>query len=232
MARYTRAYSSFVSRLDEVETLRKFALQKERTDPIGLRKGINALCRGALVLLSGHLEAYVRDIGELALTSMTAKGVLRKNVPSRLYYYISQDLLTELKDTADPERIADKVFAFIGSDLMHWSKSGTFQQPIQAERFNKGFASPAFPKIKQYFNRFGYDTYAKDLSGRLRAEYLPTVNMVNHLVDTRNKIAHGDPAASKTPAEVGTMISLTRIFCGSTDAVFAEWWKSSFCSIR
>jgi len=193
MARYTAAYSSFVSRLDEVEALRKFALQEERIDPIGLRNGINALCRGALVLLSSHLEAYVKDIGEVALTSMTTKSVPRTKISSRLYYYVSQDLLAELKDTADPEKVADKVFAFIGSDLTYWSKSGVFPQPIQAERFNKGFASPAFPKIKQYFNRFGYDTYAKDLSDRLQAEYQPTVNMVNHLVDTRNKIAHGDP---------------------------------------
>lgn len=232
MARYTTAYSAFVSRLDEVETLRKLALQKERVDPIGLRKGTNALCRGAVVLLSGHLEAYVKDIGEVALLSMTTKGVLRTNISSRLYYYVSQDLITELKDTADPEKLADKMFAFIGSDLTYWSKSGAFPQPIQAERFSKGFASPAFPKIKQYFNRFGYDKYAQDLSDRLRAEYHPTVNMINHLVDTRNKIAHGDPAASKTPAEVGEMVSLTRVFCASTDAVFAEWWKSSFCSIR
>ena len=172
MARYTTAYFSFVSRLDEVEMLRQFALEKEKLDPIGLRNGINALCRGAVVLLSGHLEAYVKDIGEVALMSMTTKSVPRAKVSSRLYYYVSQDLLTELKDTADPEKIADKMFAFIDSDLTYWSKTGVFPQPIQIERFNEGFASPAFPKIKQYFNRFGYDTYAKDLSVRLRADYI------------------------------------------------------------
>jgi hypothetical protein len=56
--------------------------------------------------------------------------------------------------------------------------------------------------------------------------------MVDHLVDTRNKIAHGDPAASKTPGEVATMMSIMRLFCGSTDAVFASWWRTRFCAIR
>lgn len=232
MARYTTAYSSFVTRLDEVETLRRFAAIKERADPIALRNDINALCRGAVVLLCGHLEAYVKELGEIALESMTLKNVPRTKLSSRLYYHISKDLLNEIQNTGDPERIADKVFAFIQSDLAYWSKVGPFPEEIPTARFNIGFANPAFKKIKRYFNRFGYGEYRGDLAARLRADYLPTITMVDHLVDTRNKIAHGDPSASKTPGEVATIMSITRSFCGSTDAVFASWWRTNFCSIR
>src|SRR5579864_7738324 len=98
---------------------------------------------------------------------------------SRSWETVSQDLLMEIRDTTDPEKLAEKVFGFIDSDLAYWSKVGAFPLPIQTDRFNKGFGSPAFPKIKQYFNRFGYATYARDLSDRLRAAYMPTVNMVN-----------------------------------------------------
>ena len=66
----------------------------------------------------------------------------------------------------------------------------------------------------------------------LQARFQPTVAMVDHLVDTRNKIAHGDSAASKTPSEVKDMASITQSFCRSTDAVFATWWRKSFCAIR
>ncbi|MCG7952392.1 MAG: MAE_28990/MAE_18760 family HEPN-like nuclease [Candidatus Thiodiazotropha endolucinida] len=232
MARYTTAYSAFVARLNEVETLRRYAAGEERTNPVGRRNEINALCRGAVVLLSGHLEAYIKKLGETALDSMTAKNVPRTNISQRLYYHISKDLLNEIQDTADPEKIAGKVFSFLDSDLEYWSKTGPFPKVIPTERFNKGFANPAFTKIKKYFNRFGYTDYQDDLAKRLQANYLPTVNMVDHLVDTRNKIAHGDPAASETPAEVKTMISITQNFCGSTDAVFATWWKTNFCAIR
>ena len=67
MSRYTPVYSSFCTRLDEVETLRQFALIREREDPIGLRREINALCRGSVVLLSSHVEAYIKELGELAV---------------------------------------------------------------------------------------------------------------------------------------------------------------------
>ena len=134
MARYTSAYSSFVGRLEEVDTLRRFAAAKERTDAIGLRNEINALCRGSIVLLSGHLEAYVKELGEIALESMTIRSVPRTNLASRFYYHISKDLIKEIKDTSDPQRIANKVFDFINSDLEFWSKAGGFPQPIPVGR--------------------------------------------------------------------------------------------------
>jgi len=232
MARYTTAYSSFITRLDEVRILQRSGAAKERKNPIGLRDEINALCRGAVVLLCGHLEAYVKELGEIALESMTLKNIKRTNLSSRFYYHISQDLLDEIEEPSDPEKIAEKVFAFLESDLEFWSRVGPFPQQIPTDRFNMGFSNPGFKKIKKYFNRFGYSDYQNDLAQRLLANYLPTVNMVNHLVDTRNKIAHGDPAASKTPAEVATMMAMIRLFCGSTDAVFASWWKTEFCPIR
>ena len=232
MARYTSAYSEFVSRLDEVETLRQSAATKERKAPIELRGEINALSRGAIVLLSGHMEAYIRELGELALDSMTSKNVFRSQLTSRIYYHISKDILDEIRDTSDPEKIADKIFQFIDSDIEYWSKNGTFPQPIPVGRFNKGFNNPAYKKIVKYFNRFGYDSYRHDLVTRLRANFDPTVNMVDQLVDIRNKIAHGDPNASKTPGEVKAMMSIVRSFCRVTDTVFATWWKNHYCGIR
>ena len=73
------------------------------------------------------------------------------------------------------------------------------------DRFNRGFANPAFKRIAKYFNRFGYEEYKRDLERCLQASFLPTITMVDHLVHTRNKIAHGDFAESKTPGEVKDM---------------------------
>lgn len=232
MGRYTSAYSSFVLRLDEVETLRKFALIKERENPVEMRSDINALCRGSVVLLSSHLEAYIKELGELALESLYTKSVSRDKLSTRFFYHISKNILDELKDTSDPNKIADKVFEFIDLDTAYWCKDGTFPTSIPVERFNKGFSNPAFKKIRSYFNRFGYNHYKRDLASKLQAHYLPTINMVNHLVDIRNKIAHGDPEATKTPSEVQQMILIIKRYCAETDSVFASWWKTGFCSIR
>lgn len=232
MARYTTAYSGFISRLGEVEALRKIALGKERQNPVDLRHEINALCRGSIVLLSSYIEAYIKGVGELALDSLFIKGVLRTDIPTRFFYHISKNHLDELYDSDDPEKIAEKVFLFLQEDITYWSRMGTFPQSIEVERFNKGFSTPTFKKIKPYFNRFGYSSYNTDLSKRLRGQFQPITNMIDHLVDTRNKIAHGDPMASKTPTEIKEMINMAKKFCAETDTVFAAWWKLNFCSIR
>ena len=232
MARFTHAYSQLIGRLHEVKVLRRLAASYERKDALANRKEINALARGAVVLLCSHLEAYVRELGEIALDSMTAKAIPRSKLASQIYYHISKDLLEEVCSTPDPEKASDKVFAFIDSDLEYWSKDGPFPRPVPADRFNRGFANPAFNKIAKYFNRFGYGGYKGDLSACLQVSFHPTVTMVDHLVHTRNKIAHGDFDVSKTPSEVEDMAHITRLFCRSTDAVFATWWRKNFCAIR
>jgi hypothetical protein len=232
MPRYTSAYSSFVARLGEVELLRRFAATKEKSDALGLRSEINALCRGGVVLLCGHLEAFIKELGEVALDSIHSKKVPRAEVASRLYYHISKNVLDEIQDTSDADKVADKIFAFISSDLPYWSRVGPFPQQVPAERFNKGFSNPGFKKIKRYFNRFGYSDYSHDLAKILKANYQLTVNTVDHLVDIRNKIAHGDPAATKTPAEVKNLVEAIRLYCVTTDSAFASWCRATFCSIR
>jgi hypothetical protein len=233
MTRFTSAYSSFLIRLDEVEVLCNIAFTKERENPVKHRKEINAHCRGSIVLLSGHLEGFIKELGEIALDSMHQKCVNRNRIASsRLYYHISKNILTEVKDTSDPDKIADKIFNFIETDIAFWSKDGPFPEPIPVERFNKGFSNPAFEHICNYFSRFGYTKYRNELGHILKAIFQPTINMVDHLVAIRNEIAHGNPTASKTPAEVKEMVEIIKRFCRITDSIFAAWWKSQYCSIR
>ena len=232
MAQYTTAYSSLILQLDEVETLRRMASEKAKAEPISKAGEINALCRSAVVLLSAHLEAYVRELGEVALDSIYAKSVHRDSISPRFYYHLSKDVLAEVRDTADHDRLAEKVFGFIDRDLSAWSRTGPFPDPLPSERFNQGFANPSFGKVKAYLNRFGCSRYQQGLAAALQADYQPTINMIDHLVDTRNKIAHGDPTATKTPAEVQAMTETVRLFCRTTDQVFASWCKNELCAIR
>jgi RiboL-PSP-HEPN len=232
MARYTLAYSSLLLRLKEIEVLRRSAGATERSDPINLRHEINAFCRAAIVLLCAHLEAYVKELGEIALTNIHAKAVPRVKLSPQFFYHLSKDILDEVQDTSDPIRIAAKVFDFLQNDLAYWNRAGPFPQQLPIDRFNQGFSNPAFQKIGAYFNRFGYADYKRELARMLKADYSVTVNMVDHLVDTRNKIAHGDQAATKTPADVRDMIRIIRAYCGTTDKIFASWCKRTLCTIR
>jgi hypothetical protein len=232
MARYTPAYTSLVGRLKEVEILYRAAGADERKDPIGLRNQINALCRGAIVLLSSHLEAYVKELGEVTLTAVQLKSVIRNSIASQFFYHISKDFIVEIKNTSDPAKIADKIFAFLNTDNEFWARSGHFPNPLPVDRFNKGFSNPAYQKIDHYLKRFGYTSYQADLARELRANYNSTVNMVDHLVDTRNKIAHGDPLTTKTPSDVREMTRVIKEYSRVTDSLFAIWCRDNLCAIR
>lgn len=232
MPRYTTSYGAFLERLVEVDVLRRFAANKARVDPIGFRVEIDALCRGAIVLLSSHVEAYIKELGEIALQAFYERSKERNLLSLRTFYHISKDIIDEVKDTSDQIKIAEKIFDFIDGDAQYWSKSGPFQNPVPSARFNKGFSNPKFVKVKAYFNRFGYERYRSDFYSVLRSDAPTTVNMLDHLVDTRNNIAHGDPSATKTPEDLRDMIKIISQFCRVTDKVFGDWCRQNFCPIR
>jgi len=232
MARYSDAYRAFTSRLGEVHLLRTKAEQQERHDPIGNADEINALCRGSIVLLCSHVEAYIKELGELTLDRFYKNGITRDSLSERLFYHISKDVVDEIKDTSGSDAIAKKLFVFVNNDSEFWSKNGPFPKQIPSERFNKGFSNPAFKKVRGYLARFGYDKFKNDLDVKLGAKAQPTINMLNHLVTTRNNIAHGDPTATKTPQDLKDMINVVVLFCRTTDQVFGDWCRDQYCAIR
>src|SRR5438270_12233690 len=120
MPRYTVAYSSFLTRLSEVETLRSLAAAQERADPIRFSASINALCRGTIVLLSSHVEGFIKELGELTLERVHLRGVARAQMVPQFFYHLSKDKLNELRDASQPETIATRVFEIVARDLDLW----------------------------------------------------------------------------------------------------------------
>ncbi|MDE2816058.1 MAG: MAE_28990/MAE_18760 family HEPN-like nuclease [Chloroflexota bacterium] len=232
MARYTAAYSAFSKRLVEVEALHRLAAEKERKDPIHFRDQINALIRSSIVLLTSHVEAYIKELGELALDSLYTKSVPRDRLALSVYYHISKDILKSLKDTKKPEKIAEKVFSLLEQDGDFWVRTGAFPRHIEADRFNWGFANPSIEKTKNYFGRFGYDRYERDLKALMAGEYKLVMNAVNHVIEMRHQIAHGDLIVPYTPSDLLSNIGQTKKFCRYTDQSFATWWRAEYCSIR
>ena len=238
MARYTSAYSSFINRMVEVEILRKSAFKMEAKGATTHGHEISALCRGAVVLLCSHLEAYIKEVGELAIDSLYNKSVPKTSLPPRFFYHVSKKLIKEIQDTSNPEKIANKVLSFLQTESIYWplSDSGleleVFTAGVPADRFSEGFSTPKFDQVQSYFSRFGYTHYKRDIVSSLARNFQPTINMVDHMVDLRNSIAHGDPTATKTSTEVKEMMIFVKRYCVITDSAFASWWKSKFCAIR
>jgi hypothetical protein len=204
----------------------------ERKDPTGNAKVTSALCRGAVVLLSSHIEGYTKEVGELTLTKIYENNVCRSKISNIVSYYASRDIITQIKDTADAEKLATKMVNFIERDLSLWGQVGPHPEPIPEDRFNKSFSSPSFQKIASYIQRFGYSEFKKDLKASLQGDYLLSCNLIDHIVDVRNKIAHGDPMVSKTPTDLLQTLPIVKNFCRATDDLFAGWCKTNICNIR
>lgn len=232
MARYTAAYSAFVVRLVEVELLLKMARKLERTSATEHADEISALCRGAVVLLSSHLEGYTKEIGELTLTKIYDSNICRSKLSNLISYHASRDIISEIKDTTDTDKLSRKIVDLIDRDLSLWEQVGPHPSPISEERFNSSFSSPSFNKIASYIHRFGYLEYKRDLGVKLGGSYRATKNLIDHIVDTRNQIAHGDATASKTPSDLLSTLPLIKLFCRSTDDLFAKWCRVNICTIR
>lgn len=232
MARYTVAYSAFILRVAEINTLLTMAKVLETSDPIGNAMESNAICRGAIVLLCSHVEGYIKELGELTLASITEQQICRSKIPNTVAYHISKNFVADIKNTADAAKIADHLSNFIDSDLSFWRSNGPIEDQIPEDRFNKGFNSPSFGKIATYLGRFGYAEYKRDLGFKLSGDFQVCKTLIDHIVDVRNKIAHGNPTISKTPSDLMDAVKTTRLFCRATDEIFAGWCRVNLCTIR
>lgn len=233
MSRYTPIYGAFLARLDEIMLLKSKAAALNRTKN-AVRHGaeINALCRASIVLLSSHIEAYVKELGEHTLDAMYENKICRSKIALLFFYHLSKERIENIRSGSDPEKIAGNMRTFVEEESKLWKPMGEFPIPISASEFNGGFSNPKFEKTKAYFGRFGYSTYRKDFFSKLGRYGQLTINNIDHIVDTRNSIAHGDPNATKTPVEVAEMIDTAKLFCRTTDDIFAKWCRNNLCNIR
>lgn len=233
MTRFTPVYSEFVNRLDEVILLRSKAAALARTK-LAVRHGaeISALCRASVVLLSSHIEAYIKELGEHTLDGIYNNGVCRSKIALPFFYHLSRAHIENVRNGSQPANIAAHMRSFVENDALMWTAHGGFPTPIDAQDFNGGFSNPTFNKVKAYLGRFGYEGFRHDFMRKLGRAAQPMITGLDQIVDARNAIAHGDPAATKTPAEVKDMIELAKVFCRTVDALFAEWCSANLCSIR
>lgn len=195
MPRYTAAYSDLIHRFQEVEMLLKLAKQAGNEPPLPANIArMNALCRSGVVLLSSHIEGYIEDLGAIALERIGQRKIPKSNLGPGFRYYLSRDLISDIKNTTDPSRVVAKIETLLQRDSHIWGSDSYFSQPLSPEAFLGNFANPKHLKIKKFFGRFGYNQiqFQRDLQRLLAADFTICNNMIDQVVDQRNKIAHGD----------------------------------------
>lgn len=195
----------------------------------------NATCRGAVVLLCSHIEGYIEDLCEVVLDRIVSKQSRKNKFPNRFYFQFLKGVILEIKSTEDPDAIISKMIGLYDEHHIHLplqSTAGVFSDPLPLDAFVKGFSNPTFHKICKMLKNFGYEDYRADLQRTLRAEFLVHTNMIDNIIAQRNKIAHGDPHASSSPADIAEMILSVEKFCQSTDDLTAVWFSKNICAIR
>ncbi len=234
MARYSRSYSGLIERLAEVESLRRFAAREMAINqplPVHISRA-NALCRASVVLLSSHVEGYVGDLADLAIERIYNRSLPKSKLGPSFRYHLSKDLIREIKDTAIHNKLEEKVRRLFARDADVWSLQDVFNTQLDGERFRAGFSNPKTEKIEKLFKRFGYASIRADLMTALGADFPACDNMVNHVVDQRNKIAHGDQVTAGSPQDLKDMAVLVKTYCRTLDTAVGDWFSSLGCAIR
>ncbi len=233
MARYSSAYSQFLERLSEIRTLVAVASRMERATGIPKDFAPNrALYRGGVVLLCSHIEGYIGDLGALGISRIGERSVRKDVLPEEFKYHLSRDLIGEIRDARHPESIAGRVKALVHRDGEIWGADDRFRDTLAWDVFVRGFSVPKHENVCKFFRRFGYWQFDGDLAARLRGNTPACVNVIDHVVAERNKIAHGDYLASGTSRDLENMHKLVRLYCRTTDEVVGDWFSSKGCAIR
>lgn len=202
--------------LQEVEDL-----QRANPTPVRLPsrpKVVRAINRASVVLLSSHLERYLRAVVDEAVSHVNAQGVAADRLPLMLRLQHSRQSAEDLALAQWTNR-EELLTRFAATDAWLWG--GMPRGELAADRLLSGMVSPKPNSIKRLFEMwgigdiFGAITRKAHVRGRLWMK-------VGELVDKRNNIAHGDTTVAATHNDIVGYLSATRRFCVRVDRAFSR----------
>jgi RiboL-PSP-HEPN len=174
-----------------------------------------AVGRASVVLLSSHLERYIRNINEEAVSVVNATAILGSQLPQPLRLLHSKSIVEDLAATTwDNETRATKLALLAQSETWLWLPSETGS--LDHSRLLAWMKAPKSEQIQRYFRYWEID----DIFGRIT--YKPHTRShlwlkIDELVEKRNNIAHGDLSTEATQADVRTYSKVVETFCVRSD---------------
>ena len=123
----------------------------------------NALCRGGVVLLCSHLEGYIEELGVHVITRLAQVQLPKSAMSSSFRYQLSKDLIGDIQERRDPDRITEKIDELLRRDVHIWDSTSNFVHPLPTREFVDNFSTPRHDNIRRFFRRFGYEGFHSDL---------------------------------------------------------------------
>jgi hypothetical protein len=206
--------------LDGIQEVRD--LLRANPTPLGNLPGrpqvVRAINRASVVLLSSHLERYVRAVNEEAVAQINQVTIGGSTLLERFRLQHSRDAIEMMLETQWDNR-ATQLSAFVLTDAWLWGNVP--KGDLEADRLVGWLKSPSPERINRLFELWGIP----DMFGKVTRRPHTRARLwlkLNELVEKRNNIAHGDATTTATYQDVASYLAAVRAFCSRADGVLAR----------
>jgi hypothetical protein len=209
----SNALQSLLTSLEEIE-----ALQRANPSPTGSAPSrpdvTRAIGRASVVLLSGHLERYLRNVNEEATSVVNGAGVLSDSIPTPLRLLNLRDPIDQLAALEWTERRA-ALESLMRQEASLW-RSGEVVRSLDHRRLLTWMSAPTCAHLRRFYRQWGIVDIFTSITRKphTRSRLWLTISA---LVDKRNNIAHGDFGEEATQADIRQYVVAVTDFCRRAD---------------
>jgi hypothetical protein len=227
--KYSSAFIDFRLRCKEVKALANLARTFETFGDMESMFKANALIRSATVLLSSHIQGYVEILGVCILQSMIDNKVKSDVLSDNMRFYLLRKEIKSIHETKSKIKLVEKI-RNLHSEKASKILNSNFIDIVYLEEDHKyGFANPKYDEIKNYISRFGFSSVDSALKSKLASRHQILINILDTIVDRRNKIAHGDYQATFTVIELESYIASSDLIVSHIDRSCTNWFRTKGC---
>ncbi len=211
------AFKSLLAGIEEVRDL----LTANPTPPGGLPdrpRVVRAINRASVVLLSSHLERYLRGLNEEAVGVINAATIGGSALPEELRLQHSMIPIDELADAKWHNRAA-MLSRLVMTDGWLWGSSP--KANLDHDRLLRWMKSPSPERASRLFRLWGVPDVFSVITRQPHTRQRMWLKL-EELVDKRNDIAHGDAGAEATYRDIVSYVAVVRKFCERADRVLSR----------
>lgn len=211
------ALKSLLAGIEEVRDLQT----ANPTPPGGLPdrpRVVRAINRASVVLLSSHLERYLRNLNEEAVGVINVATIDGSALPETLRLQHSKIPVDELGEAQWLNR-ATMLSQLVATDGWLWGSLP--KANLDHDRLLRWMKSPSPERTLRLFKLWGVLDIFSVVTRRPHTRQRMWLKL-KELVDKRNDIAHGDSGAEATYKDIATYVAVVRTFCTRADGVLSR----------